>query len=184
MAVAAIDVHRWTRSEYDGMVSAGLFPPDARVELVDGTVYDMTPQNSAHTTSLHLLQEALRAAFPSRYVRVQSPLALDDYSEPEPDLAVVEGSPRDYRDRHPATALLVAEVADTSLAFDRGLKAEVYARAGIPEYWLLNLPDRALEVFREPAEGRYRSHAVLRGEDRVSPLARPEVSFRVADLLP
>jgi Uma2 family endonuclease len=184
MAVAAIDFHRWTREEYEQMAASGFFPPDARVELIDGLVYDMTPQSSGHTTSVHLAAEALRPAFPGSYLRVQSPLALGERSAPEPDVAVVAGSPRDYRDSHPSTALLVVEVADASLLHDRKRKLPLYAAAGIPEAWILNFKQKALEVYRSPVDGEYRSRTVLRAGESVSPLAGPGISIAVADLLP
>jgi Uma2 family endonuclease len=184
MAVAAIDFHRWTREEYEQMADSGLFPPEAKVELIEGIVYDMTPQSSGHTTCVHLAAEAIRPAFPGSYLRIQSPLSLGERSAPEPDLAVVAGSPRDYRDSHPSTALLVVEVADHSLLHDRKRKLPLYAAAGIPETWILNLKQKALEVHRDPVDGVYRSRAVLRAGDSVTPLAGPGVSIAVADLLP
>jgi Uma2 family endonuclease len=184
MAVAAIDFHRWTRDEYEQMAASGLFPPDARVELIEGIVYDMTPQSSGHTTSVHLAAGALRPAFPGGYFRIQSPLALGVSSAPEPDVAVVAGSPRDYRDSHPSTALLVVEVADHSLLHDRQRKLPLYAAAGIPEAWILNFKQKALEVYRDPVDGIYQSRTVLRTGDSVSPLAGPGTSIPIADLLP
>jgi len=184
MAVAANDVHRWKREEYERMAAQGFFPPEARVELVDGIVYDMAPQNSPHTTGLHLGLQFLSRAFPDCYVRVQSPLALDDDSEPEPDLAVAEGKIVDYAKSHPATALLVIEVSDQSLAHDRNRKIPLYARSGIPEAWLLNLKAKTLEVYRDPGMGAYRSRQILRAGATISPLARPEAQIVVADLFP
>jgi Uma2 family endonuclease len=184
MAVAATDVHRWTREEYERMAAKGLFAPDARVELIDGIIYDMSPQKSPHTTCLHLALRILTLLFPDAYVRVQSPLALGDDSEPEPDLAVVQGAVEDYAVEHPTTALLVVEVADTSLVHDKERKIPLYARCGIPESWLLNIPAQTLEVYRNPGRDRYRSHQALRIGDTVSPLARPEARIAVADLFP
>ena len=166
------------------MAETGLIPPDARVELVEGIIYDMTPQNSGHAMSVNLTAEALRSAFPGRYVRIQFPLALGSHSEPEPDVAVVPGGPRDYPDSHPSTALLVVEVADSSLLHDRKRKLPVYAAAGIAEVWILDLKRKALEVYRDPASDAYRSRTVLRGGESVSPLAGSGVSIAVADLLP
>jgi Uma2 family endonuclease len=184
MAVAAIEPHRWTREEYEQMAGAGLFAPEARVELVEGIVYDRLSQTPAHVTSVHLAAEALRLAFPGRYVRIQFPLALGSHSEPEPDVAVVPGGPRDYPDSHPATALLIVEVADSSLLHDRKRKLPVYAAAGIAEVWILDLKRRALEVYRDPGKDAYRSKTILRAGDSVSPLAGSGVSIAVADLLP
>jgi Uma2 family endonuclease len=185
MATSAVDVRRWTREEYNQLASAGVLRPDERLELIDGVIYEMTPQNSRHAVSITALQEALRGAFPQgHHIRVQLPLALGLDSEPEPDLAVVRGSWRDYRDGHPTTATLVAEVSDSSSAHDRKRKQSLYARAGIPEYWILDVAAGRLEVYREPAEASYRSRGVLQTGDAVTPLSAPAASIAVADLLP
>jgi Uma2 family endonuclease len=124
-------------------------------------------------------------------VRTLLPLALDAASEPEPDVAVVAGSPRDYRDAHPSTALLIVEVADASLLFDRTTKASLYARAGIADYWLLNLVDQIVEVHRHPQRSTgappawsYASVERYGSRDRVAPLARSDRFIAVEDLLP
>ena len=187
MAVANIEEHRWTRQEYERLAAKGFFRPSARVELIEGIIYDMAPQNSHHATAFRLAHEALRLLFPPSAgyeIRGQLPLALGDDSEPEPDLAVVTGSIRDYSDRHPTTALLVVEIADSSLLHDRKRKIPLYARFGVPEAWLCNLVRRTLEVYRDPVQGRYQTQRILRMGDAVSPLSRPDVSLNVADLLP
>jgi Uma2 family endonuclease len=187
MALANIEAHRWTRQEYERLVDRGLLPPGKRVELIEGVIYDMSPQNSLHAMAYLLAHDALRIIYPSELgftVRGQLPLALSDDSEPEPDLAVVHGSIRDFPDGHPTTALLVVEVADSSLLHDRKQKIPLYARSGIPEAWLLNLVRRALEVFRDPVDGVYQTRIILRVGDSVSPLGRPEAVIAVSDLLP
>lgn len=174
------------------MVAAGVFPPGDRVELLDGEILAITPQGSAHATAVRLTEEALRVAFGRGYdVRVQMPPALEPTSEPEPDVTVVPGSPRDYRGAHPASGLLVVEIADTTLDYDREQKGSLYARAGVTDYWIVNLSDRRLEVYRDPAplsQARYgcgfrtvRHHS---SGERVAPLAAPQASVAVADLLP
>ncbi len=178
-------VHRWTRQQYENMALHDIFQPEERVELLDGVIVDMSPQKSFHAVATRLVEEALRAAFPSGHdVRVQMPLALDDSSEPEPDVAVVPGKARDYTLAHPTTAVLVVEVADTSLALDRKTKHAVYARNGIAEYWVVNLQDHCLEVYRGPQGNQYQSRTVLRHGETVAPLASPERIIAVADLLP
>ena len=182
---------RWTRAEYDRMVEVGLLTEDDRVELVDGEILTMSPHNSPHATTIDLANEALRAAFAKNgRVRVQLPLSLDAMSEPEPDLAVVEGGLRDYLADHPASALLVVEVADTTLRFARD-KGGLYARDGIREYWIVNLVDRCLEVHRGPvarSEARYGwgySDVERYGPDAtISPVAAPSAQVAVAQLLP
>ena len=189
--MSPVQLKRWTREDYDKMIEAGIFTPGERVELIDGEIIEMSPQNSGHSTAVSLSVEALRAAFATGYyIRVQMPLALDPHSEPEPDIAVVPGSPRDYRHAHPTTALLVVEVADSTFAYDREQKSSLYARAGIADYWLLNLVDRRLEVYRDPipmAQARYgwgyQTLQQYSAEDAVAPLAAPHVLIAIVDLL-
>ena len=177
----------WTRDEYDRLVRAGSFAPDARLQLIQGEIFEVTPQSAAHATAIRRLQTALAPIFATGYdVRAQLPLALagDLLSEPEPDLAVVLGHIDDYRDHHPSMAVLVVEVADTSLEFDRTRKAAVYAGAGIPEYWILNLTDRRLDVYRNPQGSAYATHVTYASDDKVTPLAAPDYELRVGSLLP
>ena len=134
----------------------------------------------------------MRAALPPRFVvRAQMPMALDADSVPEPDLAVVPGRRADYQRAHPASAALVIEVADSSLEFDRREKGSLYARARIPEYWIVNLADRILEVHRDPAPDltaphgwRYRSVSALASPAVVTPVALPSTAVSVSDLIP
>jgi len=186
MTAAAHLPHMWTRLEYERLVDSGGFHPESRVELVDGEILDMPPQKSRHATAVRLVEDELRVAFGHGHdVRTQLPLAIDDHSEPEPDIAVVTGSPRDYRDAHPTTAVLIVEVAESSVEFDRTRKLALYARNGIPEYWILNLTDGVLEVHRDPAGETYASCAVLAASEQITPLhARGAYAFAVAELLP
>jgi Uma2 family endonuclease len=185
MAIRDVDVHRWSLDAYEHMAETGVFHPAERVELIDGTIYDLTPQSSRHATGVRLVEEALRALCPQGYdLRVQMPLALAPSSAPEPDLAVVPGSLRDYRDAHPTTARLVVEISDSSLAYDRERKLPVYARAGIPEAWIVNLGEGVLEVYRRPAGSTWRSRSTLRPPQSISPLLAPDVAIPVATLLP
>ncbi|MGQ0735624.1 MAG: Uma2 family endonuclease, partial [Acidobacteriota bacterium] len=139
-----------------------------------------------------LAAEALQAAFGRDWhARIQLPVALDDESEPEPDVSMVPGSPRDYRDAHPTRPAVIVEVAEASLGHDREHKASLYARAHVPEYWIVNLVDRVLETYREPVPSpeapygwAYRRRLVLGPAELVSPLSAPSSRVRVADLLP
>ncbi len=183
MATAA-KFRRFTREEYEDLVEQGFFHPDERVELVDGYIYEMSAQSTRHVVSVRLTRRVLARVFGEDFdILVQMPLSMGLDSEPEPDLAVVPGDPRDYLVSHPTSAVLVVEVAETSLQHDRK-KAALYAHAGIPEYWILILGKRQLEVLRDPHDGTYRSSTVLNVTDRVSPLARPEASIPLADLFP
>jgi Uma2 family endonuclease len=151
--MSAVQVRRWTRSEYERMTEAGVLTENDRVELIGGEVLTVTPQKSPHATGVVLASEALRRVLtPDLHVRTQLPLALGDDSEPEPDIAVVSGSIRDYRDAHPESALLVIEVSDSTLAFDQHLKGSLYAREHVAEYWIVNLIELGVEIYRDPAE--------------------------------
>lgn len=187
-----VQTRKWTRVEYERLTDAEIFGPDDRVELLGGAMICKEPQDSRHATGVLLAQRVLSTAFGSDWVvRAQLPVALDDESEPEPDIAVVPGNPRDYRDAHPTRPMLVVEVASTRLGFDRDHKASLYARAGLADYWIVNLLDRRLEVYRQPVRDaaapfgwRYGTALALEPADRVAPLAVPTASTTVADLLP
>jgi Uma2 family endonuclease len=183
-ATSSPAVRRWTREEYNQMIEVGILGPDDPVELVEGEIVVMSPKKSAHAAAVELGGEALRRAFGAGFaVRSQNPLALGPRSEPEPDIAVVHGSPRDYVSAHPSTALLVIEVADTSLAYDRSTKAELYSRSSIAEYWIVNLVDHCLEVHLDPTREGYRTVRRLDRGDSIAPMARPSATILVADLL-
>jgi len=189
---SALETRRFTRVEYERLIDLEFFQPDERLELIDGIMIVREPQDAPHATGVRLVLRALRAVFGAGWtVDSQLPVALDDYSEPEPDAAVVAGDPRDYRDTHPTRPVLIVEVAESRLAFDRRRKASLYARAGIADYWVVNLVDRVLEVYREPIVVpaapygfRYRSVTRLGPTSTVTPLAAPSAAIPVADLLP
>ena len=180
------------RVRYDRLVEVGIFGPEDRIELLDGLLVVREPQGGRHATVVALVRAALEKAFGrSYYVREEKPIALDERSEPEPDVVVVPGRPRDYLDAHPSRPVLVVEVAETSLALDRLRKRGLYARAGIADYWVVNLIDEVLEVYREPVRApsgrgawKYDSVRLLRRNAIVTPLAAPRARISVAALLP
>jgi Uma2 family endonuclease len=187
MSVAEPALRRWTVAEYYQAAEAGVFHPEERLELIEGEIFRMSPQDSPHATACDLTEDALRGVFGRGYrVRTQKPLSLGADSVPEPDLAVVRGGVRDYAKAHPTTAELVVEVADSSLGYDRNRKAPLYARAGVPDYWILNLSERVLEIYRDPdpANGQYRQITRLGEDESISPLAAPTASILVRELLP
>ena len=192
MSMLPIRTRRWTRKEYDRLVELGVLHEDEPIELVDGQMVVREPRHTPHVTATALVVEALRGAFGAGWwVRAQEPVALDDDSEPEPDVTVVRGAPRDYLAEHPSRPVLVVEVAQASLAFDRRRKGGLYARAGIEDYWIVNLVGRALEVYRQPVSSasarygwKYKSVRVLKPGTTVSPLGAPTARIAVADLLP
>lgn len=184
---------KWTREQYYKLGELGMFE-GKRVELINGEIAAMSPIGWRHRLATGLVFEALEVVFPTGfYIEMQQPITIPgttDISEPQPDITVITGTRRDYSD-HPTKAALVVEVADTSLAFDIDEKASLYASAGISDYWVLDLVHNRLYVFRDPrpdAEGRFGYSYFwmsLNGPaDRVSPLAAPNASILVSELLP
>jgi Uma2 family endonuclease len=183
---------RWTYDEYQRLADVGFFFK-RRVELLGGKIIDMAPQYDLHTACVELANRSCAKAFgPAFWVRVQSPLHLDRASGPEPDIAVVPGGPRDYIGTgHPKSALLVIEISDTTLRYDRRNKGPRYARAAYQDYWIVNLIDKCVEVYRKPTADpsaplgwRYAEVAVLTPPATIAPLAAPQNPIAVADLLP
>ena len=188
MEASALPLWRLSRARYDRMVDAGILGEDDKVELLDGLLVAREPQGNRHAVVVGLVRLALEKAFGRRYhLREEKPVALDRMSEPEPDISVVPGRLRDYLDAHPSKPVLIVEVAVSSLAFDRARKGALYARAGIAEYWIVNLSDEVLEVYREPVRRRTWKYArvqLLRRKATVTPLAAPRARIRVGALLP
>lgn len=179
-------VRRFTRDEYYRMAEAGLFR-DERVELLDGEIITMSPQLTPHAFTVNRLMYALITKLGSTaLVRVQAPMVLNDWSEPEPDLAVCQPDPDNYKRAHPRAdqVLLAIEVADTSLTYDRTRKAQAYAASGIPEYWIVNLIDHRVEVLTnpDPATQNYRQqHYAFAGDVLFLPGGS---TVAVGDILP
>ena len=185
-------LYRWTRREYARLIDHGILDEDDPIELLDGLLLFKEPQSSPHRTAVVLVARALERAFGDAwFVQIQSPIGLDRRSEPEPDVSVIRGAPRDYVRTHPTHPALVVEAAFSGLAVARGRKARAYARAGIADYWIVNLVDRVLEVYREPtripaARRRWGYASVeTRGADAsIRPLDAPAAAVLVSDLLP
>ncbi|PWU19544.1 MAG: hypothetical protein C5B48_13410 [Candidatus Rokuibacteriota bacterium] len=185
-------LHRFTRHDYAQLIDHGFLDEGDPVELLDGLLLVKEPQQSPHRTAVLLVAKAVERAFGEGwFVQTRSPIVLDHRSEPEPDVSVVRGSPRDYVEMHPTHPALIVEVAQAGLSIARGRKAAAYARARIADYWIVNLVDRVLEVHREVARpGPARRHwgyvaiKTLGAGASIAPLAAPSGSIRVADLLP
>ena len=180
-------IPRYTVERYLGLLHDGVLSPNDRVELLEGVIVAEPPSDPPHAAGVSLAASALTAAVGQRAaVRVQLPLLVGRLSLPEPDVAVVPGHLRDYSTHHPTSALLVIEVADSSLVQDRLTKAAIYAAGGIPEYWIVNLRDDCVEVRRqpEPEKRRYASIAIARRGERIEPVGLPGISVAVTELLP
>lgn len=190
--VAQPRTRRWTRVEYERLVELAVFQPGERLELLDGLLAVREPQGSRHAGTIRRVLAALRRALGEAWqIDSQLPIALDDDSEPEPDVAVVPRDPGDYRDAHPSGAVLIVEIAESSYRIDREYKASLYARAGLADYWIIDLVHDTVEVHREPEAApqaphgwHYRSVATLRRPASVAPLVAPGSPIPVADLLP
>jgi Uma2 family endonuclease len=191
MTIANPIKYRWTSDEYHRMADVGIFR-DQRVELIGGEVMDMAPQRDIHAAAVSLAFRAIWGVMGDGFwVRCQLPFRIGQSSEPEPDVSVVPGSERDYIGTgHPTKALLVIEVSDSSLDFDRSDKASLYASAGIAEYWIVNLIDRQVEVNRSPNADTaarfgfsYAERRVFAAGDQIKPLSA-NGDIAVSDLLP
>ena len=146
-------MRRWTRVEYDRLIELGVFQPGERLELLDGWLVVREPQGTEHSAAIRRVLAVLRRTLGETWqIDSQLPVALDDLSEPEPDVFVVPKDPNSYRDAHPSHPLLIVEVAKSSYRIDHEYKASLYARAVVPEYWIVDLVHETVEVHREPEE--------------------------------
>jgi len=186
VCMSVLTKHRFNTGEYYRMGETGVIKADARVELLDGEIIDMSPIGPFHGGVVNRLNSLLNANAKGRYlVAVQNPMHVDDYNEPQPDLMLLRPAPDDYTSRHasPEDVFLLVEVSDTSLQYDRGDKLQAYARAGVSEVWIVNLQEGIVEVYREPELSGYRSVTPLRPGDRVNPVDFPDVVVDIARLL-
>lgn len=182
----AVEVRLLTVEDYHRMAEAGIFHPEERVELLAGQVIQMAAKGTAHSVANTRTRRSIENRLGTRaLVRVQEPMQLDDYSEPEPDIAIVLPRPLEYADHHPMATevLLIIEIADSSLRLDCGVKAIAYAKSGIADYWVLNVNDRKLHVFRSPDTEGYQSELVLGEAMDIVPLAFPDCVISVREML-
>ena len=179
--------HCFSTEDYHRMADVGILASDARVELLDGHVIDMLPISPFHANSTRRLNRFFARLGEDRwFVDMQNPVRLNGLSEPQPDIVLLRPLDEEYAHRHPTPAdvLLLVEVAERSIRYDRGRKLAAYARAEIQEYWIVNLTDRLVEVYRQPlSSGQYASVERRQGTDTIAPAAFPDVAVTVADLL-
>jgi len=176
--------HRWSVAEYHQMAQSGLLDETDRVELIEGELIDMAPIGSRHAFRVDRLARALQLAAGKTYlVRVQNPILLGEHNEPQPDIAVVQD--KNYAESHPTAedVLLIVEVSDTTLQYDRDVKLSLYARHGIPEVWLLDVKVGELTVYREPDDGQYRMIRKPADIETVSPMLLLDVAIGLTELL-
>jgi Uma2 family endonuclease len=178
----------WTVNEYRQMSDVGILNADARTELIAGQILVMAAKGTPHVLGLRLLAVALDKLLTNQpfFISTQDPIQLNNFSEPEPDLAIVRGTLLDYADRHPEPKdlALVVEVADSTLKYDCDVKDKLYAQSGIEDYWVLDVKNRNLHVFRNPTPTGYTSHLILTPPNSISPLAFLNQSVSLLDILP
>ncbi|MGB3636927.1 MAG: Uma2 family endonuclease [Rivularia sp. (in: cyanobacteria)] len=184
-----INLRLWTVKEYHRMAEAGIFDQDERVELLEGKIIWMSAIGTAHRSAVGRTNKYLQKHLGDNnkaWISIQDPIQLDDYSEPEPDIAVVKIDPLDYADHHPIPdeVYLVIEVADTTFKKDCETKGKAYAAAGIVDYWVLDVINRQLHVFREASENGYKSEVILKDNDTISPLNFPDLTINILEMLP
>ena len=184
---APFTLRKWTVKEYQKLGEMGFFHPEERVELLSGNIITISAKGTANTSATRRTANLLRDILGNQVdVYYKSPIALDNNSEPEPDIAIVRIDPFDYATHHPTPSevYLIIEVADSSLTYDREIKAKAYARSGIADYWVLNVNERQLHVFREPAVDGYQSELILGENGSISPLQFPTVNIAIGEMLP
>lgn len=177
----------WTVRDYHRMSEMGILDPNERTELISGQITLMVAKGTPHVITLQLLASELLGQLGTiALIRTQDPIHLDDSSEPEPDLVIVRGKILDYIDRHPQPTdiYLLVEVADSTLNYDCQVKDKVYAKAGIPEYWVIDIKNRQVHIFRNPQLTGYASHLILAESQTVSLLAFPAVIMPIGSILP
>ncbi|MEM6320569.1 MAG: Uma2 family endonuclease [Bacteroidota bacterium] len=169
----------FTVADYHKMGEVGILSPDDRVELINGEIIRMSPVRSPHANCVSVLEELLFEQLIGKVtIRTQNPIAISDSSEPEPDVAVVKYGRRRYSKKYPTSqdVLLIVEVSDSTLKYDRTTKLELYASVGIPEYWIMNIPDGQIEVFRKPGNGDYSEKLVFKNDEDVRALS---INFKI-----
>jgi Uma2 family endonuclease len=172
--------------DYHSMIEAGIFRPDERVELLSGQLIQMAAKGSPHRAAVTRVRRILEQLLGDRVlICVQDPVQLDDFSEPEPDVAVVKPEPLDYETHHPGVADIfwLVEVSDSTIAYDCGEKALAYARAGIQEYWVLDIKRRRLHVFRQPSDLGYGDRTILPADSTISPISFPDCVVTISAFL-
>ena len=181
-----LDKHHFTVSEYERMGETGVFAPDARVELIEGEIIEMSPIGSRHAACVRLLSRIFyRQLSEDAIVSIQNPIRLNDLSEPRPDVAILKFRKDYYREGHPGPddVLLVIEVADTTVHYDRNVKVPLYARAGIAETLLFNLPNDRLEYFSRPDRGVYQVNRVINRGEQFESTSVPGLTLDVEIIL-
>jgi Uma2 family endonuclease len=182
--MTATQIHLWTVEEYHRMIDAGILTPEDKVELLEGKIVEMSPQRPPHASTTQRVSDYLKGRLRGiAHVRMQLPITLSK-SEPEPDIAVVRIDPNAYGEHHPngKDIFLLIEISYTTLNIDREEKAPIYARENIPEYWILDISNRCVYIFRNSTESGYQEEIILNGDAAIAPLAFPEIEIPFSEL--
>lgn len=182
----ATELRSLSVQDYHRMVEVGILATDERVELIEGQLYTMAAKGTAHSAAVTRIDRVLSQRLAGQVLlRFQNPVQLSNFSEPEPDVAIAHIDPLDYEEHHPTPEDIfwLIEVADSTLRRDRDLKVPLYGRSGIREYWILDVQERCLYVFREPRQDGYDSEQKLSEHDTIAPLAFPDCLIHVAEFL-
>jgi Uma2 family endonuclease len=181
-----LDIRLLTVKDYHRMGETGIFDPDERIELLTGQIVKKPVKGPSHSAAVKRVDRLLRSHLAQEVlVQLQDPIQLDDYSEPEPDIALLRPNPTDYEEHHPTVAdvYLIIEVSDSTLNRDCEFKADIYAHSGIMDYWVLDIPNRRLHVFREPSQDGYQSRVTLTEGDSIAPLPFAHCILQIAEML-
>jgi Uma2 family endonuclease len=183
----SVKLHRITVEEYDAMIENGVFDENDQVELLNGAIVEKMPKGNKHSAATDRIAKFFDRNFNEiLFVRNQNPIWLDEFSEPEPDIVLAMPRADEYENSHPTAQeiYLILEVSDSTLGYDRNTKGEAYARAGIRQYLVLNVPEKTLEDYREPGADGFQSKQTLRAGQEFNLVAFPEIKLNVSDFLP
>jgi Uma2 family endonuclease len=187
VSLSSVNLKSWTVEDYYRLSELGILDGDDRTELIIGQIVIMAAKGTLHVVALQLLTHKLAAQLEQiALIRTQDPIRLNDFSEPEPDLAIVKGTILDYTQHHPRPEdiYLVVEIADSTLKTDCEVKDKLYAQAGITDYWVIDIKNRQVHIFREPTSTGYNNNFILTESQTVSPLAFSHIILPIASILP
>lgn len=187
LSITPAKIRFWNVSEYHYLGEKGILHPEEKIELIEGQLIKMSPKGTLHTAATRRIAKTLTNLLVNKAaIYTQDPIELNDNSEPEPDVSVVKIDPNDYVTHHPQTEeiYLIIEVADSSLEYDCEIKAKLYAKSGIKDYWVIDVRERKLHLFRKPQKTGYETKEILSEIDSVTPLNFAELSIKISELLP
>ncbi len=187
LTITPAKIRLWNVREYHSLMEKGVLNPEERIELIQGQLITMSPKGTLHTSATRRISKTLSISLANKAaIYTQDPIQLNDYSEPEPDVSVVKFDPLDYVSHHPQAeeVYLLIEVADSSLEYDCQVKAQLYAQSGINDYWVIDVRDRKLFLFRKPHQSDYKIKQILTENESINLLSFPDICLSISELLP